>query len=84
MASQLDVVNEALVRIGEKRIASISDTKDPNAVLASALWAETVKQVSRETPWKCLRRLQRLRRLRQTQPLDGRRHTRFLLTLCVL
>ena len=54
MASQLDVVNEALVRIGEKRIASISDTKDPNAVLASALWAETVKQVSRETPWKCL------------------------------
>jgi len=54
MASQLDVVNEALVRIGEKRIASINDTKDPNAVLASALWAETVKQVSRETPWKCL------------------------------
>ena len=83
MASQLDIVNEALVRIGEKRIASINDTKDPNAVLASALWAETVKQVSRETPGNASRRLQRLR-LRQTQPLDGRRHTRFLLTLCVL
>ena len=54
MASQVDVINEALVRIGEKRIASISDTKDTNAVLASSLWADTVKQVSRETPWKCL------------------------------
>lgn len=54
MASKTSIANEALLKIGEPRIASIDDTTDINAVFLSTIWDTTVKQVMAEVPWKCL------------------------------
>lgn len=54
MPSKTSIANEALLRIGEARIASIEDTTDPNAVFLSSVWDTSLRQVSSEVPWKCL------------------------------
>lgn len=53
MASKTDIANEALLKIGERRIVSIEDSTDKSAVLINEIWETTVKQVSSILPWKC-------------------------------
>lgn len=51
MASQLDIVNEALSIIGEMPIDDIDDTGDPKAVKVKAIWEVTRDQILEMRPW---------------------------------
>lgn len=51
MASQLDIVNEALGLLGEMPIDDIDDTQDPKAVKAKAFWEITRDQLLERASW---------------------------------
>lgn len=51
--SQTDICNQALVRIGAKRISNIGDD-DKGARICSEVYDSTVREVSRCGQWNCL------------------------------
>lgn len=53
--TQTDIVNVALQKIGQRRIQSIDDTTDPNAIACNVAWNLALGEISRETPWNCLK-----------------------------
>jgi hypothetical protein len=53
--SQTDIVNLALMQLGQEKIQSISNQSDPNAIAANVAWPQAQSSVSRETPWNCLK-----------------------------
>ena len=46
----------ALMRLGQRKIQSISNQSDPNAVAMLVAWAPTLGEVSREAPWNCVKK----------------------------
>lgn len=67
--TQTDICNQALVRIGSKRISSINDdTKAANLCLE--VWASTVGEVSRCGQWNCLLKRAELGRLTEAPAFE--------------
>jgi len=52
--SQTDICNLALMRLGQRKIQSITDQSDANAIACNVGWNQALGEVSRETPWNCL------------------------------
>ena len=50
MTTDVDIVNAALIRLGERTIASLADAVKP-AQLANAIFAELRDALLREHPW---------------------------------
>jgi hypothetical protein len=53
--SQTDIVNLALMQLGQGKIQSLTNQNDPNAVAALVAWNQAFGSVARETPWNCLK-----------------------------
>jgi hypothetical protein len=49
-----EIINAALLKIGEPRCVGFSDTTFIPARTVAAIYTQTLKQVSREHEWKCL------------------------------
>jgi hypothetical protein len=61
--TQTDIANLALMRLGQRKIQSISDPTDPNAIACDVAWLSALGEVGRETPWNCLKARQALNQL---------------------
>lgn len=66
--SQTTIANLALMRLGQQPIQSLTDQTDPNAIAVNTAWDQALGEVSRETPWNCLKKQTYLSQL---PPLPG-------------
>lgn len=48
---RLEIVNEALIFLGEAPLNSLRNNDSPRAVIASALWSSALREVLRSHPW---------------------------------
>ena len=53
--STTDIANNALMMLGQRKIQSITDQTDPNAIACNVAWNQAFGSVARETPWNCLK-----------------------------
>jgi hypothetical protein len=56
---QTDICNLALMRLGQRRIQSITDQNGPdsgNAIACNVAWVQALAEVSRDAPWNCLKK----------------------------
>lgn len=53
--SNTDIANLALQRLGQRKIQSLSDQTDPNAIACNVAYLSALGEVGRETPWNCLK-----------------------------
>lgn len=53
--TQTDICNLSLMRLGQRKIQSISDPTDPNAIACDVAWLSALGEVGRDTPWNCLK-----------------------------
>lgn len=51
-----DICNLALMRIGQNKIQSITDQSDGNAIACNVGYQQALSEVSRESPWNCLKK----------------------------
>ncbi len=54
--SQTDICNLTLMRVGQRKIMSLTDQSDPNAIACNVGWLQALSSVARETPWNCLKK----------------------------
>lgn len=54
--SQTDIANLALLKLGQRKVQSITVQNDPNAVAMLVAWPQAVDALSRTAPWNCLRK----------------------------
>ena len=54
--SQTDICNLALMRLGMRKIQSITDQSNPSAIACNVGWSQALGEVSREAPWNCLKK----------------------------
>lgn len=54
--SQVDIANLSLLRLGQRKIQSITDQSDANAIACNVGWNQALGEVSREAPWNCLKK----------------------------
>ena len=54
--SQTDIANLALMRLGQRKVMSITNATDPNAIACLVAWPQALGEVSREAPWNCLKK----------------------------
>ena len=60
MASKTDILNQALIRIGQERVNAIDDTTSNTAKAANSIFDDTVRFVLREHTWNCCTKRQTL------------------------
>lgn len=53
--SQTDIANLALMKLGQRKVQSITVQTDPSAVAMLVAWPQALDTVSRSHPWNCLR-----------------------------
>jgi len=53
--SQTDICNLALMQLGQRKIQSINNQTDANAIACNVAWNEAFGSVAREAPWNCLK-----------------------------
>ncbi len=53
--SQTDIMNLALMQIGQVKIQSATNLNDGNARACNIAWPQAFASVARETPWNCLK-----------------------------
>jgi len=61
--SQTDICNLALMQLGQRKIQSINNQTDANAIACNVAWNEAFGSVAREAPWNCLKALATLPQL---------------------
>lgn len=54
--SQTDISNLALLKLGQRKVQSITVQTDPSAVAMLVAWPQALDAVSRVHPWNCLRK----------------------------
>lgn len=54
--SQTDIANLALMKLGQRKVQSITVQTDPSAVAMLTAWPQALGIVSRSHPWNCLRK----------------------------
>lgn len=60
MSSKTDILNQALIRIGQERVNAIDDTTSNTAKAANSIFDDTVRFVLREHTWNCCMKRQTL------------------------
>jgi len=66
MATEVDIANQALARVGSADIMSLGDADDENARVVNRFYTQTVKECLRAHPWSCATGRTTLARLTET------------------
>jgi hypothetical protein len=56
LLSVTDICNLALLRLGQRKIAAITDQTDGNAIACNVGYGQALGEVSRAQPWSCLKK----------------------------
>lgn len=72
--SQTDIANLALMKLGQRKVQSITIQTDPSAVAMLVAWPQAVAALSRSAQWNCLKKRANLGQLNpdlnpQVQPI---------------